>query len=189
MTTKDLIKALREKKSRDNRELLDEAAEQLELFDSLMVREGLCEKLKNIADTMLKLGDLKKAEVLYMAVIRLRECERELMRSERRGASDAGRDKCAEVDGDKVGTFDGVIHISTETKARTVYHVAMGDESDRLISLNDCLELIGYENDEVAIVIIDDALRGEAYIYGNYNDGKWHKYGETCGYARGGYKR
>lgn len=32
-------------------------------------------------------------------------------------------------------------------------------------------------------VISDDGLRGEIYEYGNYNDGKWHLYGITKGYA------
>lgn len=36
MKTKDLIKALRDKESRDNRALLDEAAERLELLSAIV---------------------------------------------------------------------------------------------------------------------------------------------------------
>lgn len=31
-------------------------------------------------------------------------------------------------------------------------------------------------------VIIDDPLHGLILRYGNYNDGKWYRIGETCGY-------
>jgi hypothetical protein len=37
MTTEELIKALREKQSRDNRALLDEAADQLELAQKTII--------------------------------------------------------------------------------------------------------------------------------------------------------
>ena len=32
-------------------------------------------------------------------------------------------------------------------------------------------------------VIMDYGLEGHIYEYGNYNDGKWHLYGITKGYA------
>lgn len=56
MTTEELIKALREKPSRDNRALLDEAADQLELAQMTIVtlveeRIALKEKLIKAKET------------------------------------------------------------------------------------------------------------------------------------------
>jgi hypothetical protein len=56
MTTEELIKALREKQSRDNRALLDEAADQLELAQMTIVtlveeRIALKEKLIKAKET------------------------------------------------------------------------------------------------------------------------------------------
>ena len=56
MTTEELIKALREKTSRDNRALLDEAADQLELAQMTIVtlveeRIALKEKLIKAKET------------------------------------------------------------------------------------------------------------------------------------------
>lgn len=52
MTTEELIKALREKQSRDNRALLDEAADQLELAQKTiiaLVEQKIALKAKLIA--------------------------------------------------------------------------------------------------------------------------------------------
>lgn len=87
------------------------------------------------------------------------------------------------VDGKTTGTYDGIIYIISGDKGKTICVVASGDETDRFVSLNDCLEEIGCGEDETAIVIVEDALHGDVYRYGNYEKGEWYECGETEGFA------
>ena len=87
------------------------------------------------------------------------------------------------VDGDMIGTYDGVIRVLWENKGKTIYLTASGCEDDRFISLNDCLKEIEYNGKGVCIVIIDDTFSGKCYQFGNYEDNCWYEYGETMGYA------
>ena len=87
-----------------------------------------------------------------------------------------------EVNGKEIGTYDGVVRIIYGDIGKTIYLSASGVESDRFISLDDCLEEIGYNGEGVVIVIIDSCFEGKMYQYGN--DGAyWCEYGETMGYA------
>lgn len=90
-----------------------------------------------------------------------------------------------EVDGNKIGIWDGVVRIICGDKAYTEYLVATGANDDKFITLNDCLELIKYDKDkdDVVIVIFDDFTHGEVYSYGNYTPKGWWQYGTTQGYA------
>ena len=85
------------------------------------------------------------------------------------------------VDGNIVGTYDGVIRIIHGNKGKTIYLSAMGYENDEFISLNDCLKKIGYEKG-VCVVVLDDFQEGFVYIYGNYGN-EWYEYGKTEGCA------
>ena len=90
------------------------------------------------------------------------------------------------VDGNTTGTWDGFIYIIWGDKAKTICHTASGDESDTFISLNDCLDLIGFdENAEWRnlVVILEDLMRGTVYRYNNYGDKSWYQCGETEGFA------
>lgn len=91
------------------------------------------------------------------------------------------------VDGNAVGTWDGIIYIICEDKGKTLYITASGDESDRFVSLNDCLKEIGYEegSDEKSgvLVIIEDYTKGKVYRYDNYGDKSWYECGRTEGFA------
>ena len=87
------------------------------------------------------------------------------------------------VDGNTVGTYDGIIYIISADKGKTIIVTASGDETDRFFSLNDCLAEIGCGEDETAIVIIEDYLHGFVYRYNNYNDKSWYQCGETEGFA------
>jgi hypothetical protein len=86
------------------------------------------------------------------------------------------------VNGNEVGTYDGIVRIIHGNKGKTIYLVARGDENDTLITLNDCLEEIEYDGKDTVLVIFDDWLGGKIYMYGNYGD-CWYEYGETRGYA------
>lgn len=86
------------------------------------------------------------------------------------------------VNGDEIGTYDGVIRIIYGDIGKTIYLSAMGVENDRFISLNDCLQEIGYGGIGVVVVIIDDYMQGKVYMYGNYGN-DWYEYGETRGFA------
>lgn len=87
------------------------------------------------------------------------------------------------VDGNAIGTYDGVVRIICGDKGKTIYLSAMGLQSDRFICLNDCLKEIKYKGKGVVVVIIDDFMRGDVYMYGNYEKGTWYKYGQTEGVA------
>lgn len=93
------------------------------------------------------------------------------------------------IDGKETKIYDGVVRIvynnfDKGTTAKTIYLAAEGTEDDKCICLDDCLELIGFEkNKGVVYVTFDKCLQGTIYDFGNYNDGQWHKYGETRGYA------
>lgn len=93
------------------------------------------------------------------------------------------------IDGKNTKMYDGFVRIvysnyERGTTAKTICLVAQGTEDDQVISLDDCLEIIGYEkNNGVVYVTFDNARRGTIYQYGNYPDGQWHKYGTTNGYA------
>ena len=58
MTTEELIKALREKTSRDNRKLLDEAADQLELAQKTIV--ALVEQRIELKEEVIALNEEMK---------------------------------------------------------------------------------------------------------------------------------
>ena len=88
-----------------------------------------------------------------------------------------------EVNGDTEGIWDGVAHIIYEDTGKTIYKIAMGDDTDEFLSLNDCLKLINYDGKSTCIVIIDDSLNGIVYQYNNYGNNKWYAYGKTNGYA------
>lgn len=90
------------------------------------------------------------------------------------------------VDGNEVGTWDGFIYIIWGDKAKTICHTANGDESDIFISLNDCLNLIGFDDKSEwlnLIVILEDFTRGTVYRYNNYGDKYWYECGYTDGFA------
>lgn len=89
------------------------------------------------------------------------------------------------VDGDMTGTWDGIIKIVSKSNGKEICKVAMGDESDTFLSLNDCLKEIEYNpnTDGTVTVIIDSCLAGDVYIYGNYVKGQWYRYGRTMGFA------
>lgn len=50
------------------------------------------------------------------------------------------------------------------------------------ITLNDCLEIVGYKGEGTVTVISEMALSGEIYCYGNYGE-FWYECGQTKGYA------
>lgn len=85
------------------------------------------------------------------------------------------------VNGAETVIYDGFVRILWEDKGKTILITANGDEKDTRISLNDCLEIIGYDGKGVVIVIFDDATKGKVYMYGNYG-ACWYEYGETGGY-------
>lgn len=87
------------------------------------------------------------------------------------------------VDGKETGTWDGIIYVFCEERAKRIILTASGDQSDRFLSLDDCLDEIGCKETESAIVIIEDSLHGDVYRFGNYADRSWYKVGETVGYA------
>lgn len=81
-----------------------------------------------------------------------------------------------------VGTQDGFVRILWNDKGKTICLVANGTDEDELITLDKCLDIIGYDGDGTVLVILDDAMHGEVYCYGNYGE-HWYKYGTTQGYA------
>ena len=93
------------------------------------------------------------------------------------------RYKNTEVDGNDVGTWDGIIYIIWGDKGKTVYVTAMGDVSDKFFSLNDCLEVIGYNGEGSVLVVVEDYTDGKVFRYNNYSDKAWREVGTTCGFA------
>lgn len=93
------------------------------------------------------------------------------------------------LDGDKIGFYDGIIIIiiddDTENSPRVkkIINTANGLPDDKFISLNDCLEIIGYNGDGVVTVIFEEPLSGKIYEYGNHNPCGWEEHGVTKGYA------
>ena len=87
------------------------------------------------------------------------------------------------VNGDLTVTYDGFVRIIYGDKGKTICLNANGDETDKFISLNDCLKEIGYDGTGVVYVIFDDCTQGAIYQCGNYGAYDWIKYGETAGYA------
>ena len=96
---------------------------------------------------------------------------------------DAEIEKLKQVDGNATGIWDGIAYIIWGEKGKTVYITAMGDDSDRFFTLSDCLAEIGYNGEGGLIVILEDALSGKVYRYGNYADCEWYEVGTTMGYA------
>lgn len=94
-------------------------------------------------------------------------------------------DYAKEVDGNEVGTWDGIITIFTgygkNAKIKRFILTADGTENDRFITLEDCRKMIG-ETESTITVIFDDWLQGEVYNYGNYGD-IWWQVGITQGFA------
>ena len=93
-----------------------------------------------------------------------------------------------EVNGNEIGIYDGLITIivydydNEEISGKRIIQTAMGTENDKFITLNDCLNIVGYTKG-TCVVIFDDYMRGEMYQYGRYEEGKWYKYGETIGFV------
>ena len=87
------------------------------------------------------------------------------------------------IDGNAIGTYDGIAYIIWGDKGKTVYITASGDDNDRFFSLNDCLKEIGYDGYGCVLVVLDDALNGKVYRYGNCIKKCWQEVGTTCGYA------
>ena len=85
------------------------------------------------------------------------------------------------VDG-STGIYDGYVRIICGEKAKTICLTAQGTDDDRIITLDECLELIGYDGTDMCIVIFDDWTHGEIYQYGNYG-AYWTTYGTTQGFA------
>lgn len=89
------------------------------------------------------------------------------------------------VDGKKTGTYDGFVYIICGDKGKTICVTANGDENDKFVCLNDCIEIIGCDKEDTfsLIVIIEDYLNGTVYRYNNYGDNCWYEVGKTEGYA------
>lgn len=80
MTTEKLIKALREKPSRDNRALLDEAADQLELaVDTIIALTEECRKLEADVES-LKEEDKIKAQRIHNQRVLIRGQQNKMQR-------------------------------------------------------------------------------------------------------------
>lgn len=92
-----------------------------------------------------------------------------------------------EIDGKTIGIWDGYITIvldkGDEVLSKRIIVTAQGQPSDKFISLDDCLSVIGYDGNGFVTVIMDEALCGEIYRYGNYVNKCWIKCGTTTGYA------
>ncbi len=89
----------------------------------------------------------------------------------------------SKVDGNKTGTWDGIIHIICNDKGKRMCVTATGDETDRFVCLNDCLKEIGYSGNGSALVVIEDYTKGKVYRYNNYGDNAWYECGRTEGFA------
>lgn len=90
-----------------------------------------------------------------------------------------------EVDGNKIGTWDGFITIFSgyddNAKIKNFCHTANGTEDDTYITLEDCRKMIG-DTEEPVTVIFNDFTHGEIYNFGNYGK-KWCQIGITQGFA------
>lgn len=90
-----------------------------------------------------------------------------------------------EVDGNRVGIYDGIVTIFTgygdDAKIKRFILTANGTEEDQYVTLEDCRKMIG-ETESTVTVIFDGWLHGEIYKYGSYKD-EWIKYGTTQGFA------
>lgn len=89
------------------------------------------------------------------------------------------------VDGKRTGIYDGIAYILYGAKGKTVYLTATGDENDKFLCLDDCLELMKYDENNLItmLVIIETALSGKVYRYNNYSDKCWYECGTTEGFA------
>ena len=96
-----------------------------------------------------------------------------------------------QVDGNKVGTWDGFITIfgGTDENARIIRFIltANGDGNDKFITLEDCRKMFeqkyGKETDCLSIyVCFNDWTHGDIYNCGNHGN-RWEKIGETIGFA------
>lgn len=86
-----------------------------------------------------------------------------------------------EVDPAKESCWDGFVRIFNSEKIITKIISA---DTDGPMTLNDCLDVAKkLKINGVIYVIFADWLSGDMYAYGNYNDGKWHYYGRTGGFA------
>ena len=108
-------------------------------------------------------------------------------KSVKKAIEDMLEDECEDlpvlVDGKEVGTWDGIVHIFCCGRAKQIILTANGDESDRFLSLDDCLDEIECDKEnEYAIVIIEEGLHGDIYKFGQYSNREWHKCGSTCGF-------
>jgi len=95
------------------------------------------------------------------------------------------------VDGDETITYDGIIRIVWNNKAKEIILSAQGTPDDKYISLNDCLKEIGYigyqkclkkKMSPIVLVFFETFTSGEIYNYGNYGN-FWTEYGNTRGFA------
>lgn len=85
------------------------------------------------------------------------------------------------VDPAKESCWDGYVMIFNSKKIVTKIIPA---DIDGPMTLNACLDVAKkLKMDRPICVIFDSWTRGDMYAYGNYNDGKWHYYGRTGGFA------
>ena len=89
------------------------------------------------------------------------------------------------VNGKEVGTYDGIVRIIWNGVCKTVILTANGDGDDRFLSLDDCLDLVEYNEDyePTVLVIIEDWTHGDIYRYGAYSEKVWEYHGMTKGFA------
>ena len=85
------------------------------------------------------------------------------------------------VNGDFTGHGDGFIRIQCGDRAKTL---VLNAEDDEYVTLNQCLEIIGWKKGEPPVIVIfDDLFYGVIYRYGFTTRPRWEKYGETKGFA------
>ena len=106
------------------------------------------------------------------------------------------------IDGDtELIRFDGVTAtqvyiggLSFLTKAELVWRespIMAPDDEDgetqvdvwEMLTLNEIAEQLKDNPFMLITIFIDDPMQGEILQYGNYNDGKWYRIGNTMGYA------
>lgn len=91
----------------------------------------------------------------------------------------------------EVGTYDGIVIIICKSLSKTgirckeITLTAEGTEDDRFLSLEDCINEIGFDKtkgDCVISVVMESLLSGHIYQYGNHGP-FWELHGKTQGYA------
>ena len=88
------------------------------------------------------------------------------------------------VDGEKTCLTDGVVRIIWGDVGKTIYvSSCCYDSAENGITLNKCLELVGYCGLGCVTVIMDDFQSGRVFHFGNYDNENWYEYGLTWGFA------